>query len=167
LHWILQDAMGWTNAHLHQFTVGRRRIAKRYPDDDLFDPPPEDSRHILLQDLRLGKGARFTYLYDFGDHWEHQILVEDVLSPVAGEAYPSCTAGARACPPEDSGGVHGYVELVAALRDPGHPEHADYLEWAPDGFDPEAFDAAAVSRLLQRFYGPSRRSKGSKPQPEP
>ena len=60
-----------------------------------------------------------------------------------------CLDGARACPPEDCGGIPGYERLLAALADPKDPEHDELVEWAPDGFDPEAFDLVAANRRLR------------------
>jgi hypothetical protein len=89
-----------------------------------------------------------TYLYDFGDSWEHVIEVEKLLPREAGVKYPICTDGARGCPPEDSGGIWGYEEMLHTLRDPKHPEHDDVCEWFGDDFDPQAFDLAKVNKRL-------------------
>jgi hypothetical protein len=93
-------------------------------------------------------------VYDFGDYWEHDVLVEAVQPAQPGIAYPLCTAGRRACPPEDSGGPWGYGEMLKTLANPRHENHAEMLQWlgisAPGEFDPEQFDVTPVSRLLAR-----------------
>ena len=98
---------------------------------------------------RLGKvakpGTAIRYVYDFGDDWEHNVVVEQVLSADRRVNYPTCVAGKRACPPEGCGGVWGYQEFVAAIADPGHPQHEEMLEWVGGNFDPEAFEADEVS----------------------
>jgi hypothetical protein len=86
---------------------------------------------------------RFLYRYDFGDDWEHDITVERVES--GGDPTLRCTGGARACPPEDCGGPHGYAHLLAVLADRKHEEHAEMKQWAPRGFDPEKFDPTLLS----------------------
>ncbi len=94
-------------------------------------------------------GVLFSYVDDLGDTWTHEILVEGIEMPEQAFGFPVCLAGACACPPEDCGGAGGYEELLAALRDPKHPEHADMVRWAGRRFDPEAFDLAAVNRKLR------------------
>ncbi len=88
-------------------------------------------------------------MYDFGDAWEHEIILEEILPPEAGLKYPHCAAGARACPPEDCGSTPGYEDLVEAMRDPKHPERDRYLEWLGGLYDPEKFDLAMVNSDLE------------------
>ena len=97
------------------------------------------------------KGGRFRYTYDFGDWWEHDIAVEDILVADADKRYPLCVDGAGACPPEDVGGAYGYREFLAALADPGHPEHEAMRGWVGRAFDPTAFDAARATTLVRRL----------------
>jgi tetratricopeptide (TPR) repeat protein len=135
--------------HVHQFEVGRRCIGVPSPDDDWREV--EDERKIRLSEIAAGEKARFTYEYDFGDSWEHAILVEKVLPPEKGARYPACVGGRRACPPEDVGGVWGYETFLEAIADPTHEEREEMLEWVGGAFDPEAFDAEEVSRSLRRL----------------
>ncbi len=148
LHQILQVAMGWTDSHLHQFEVGRRVIGVPSPDDWR---PVEDERKVKLSEVATAARSRFRYQYDFGDSWEHDILVEKVLPPDPAVPAPACIGGRRACPPEDVGGVWGYGTFLEAIQDPSHPEHEERLEWIGDGFDPEAFDPAEVNAALRRL----------------
>ena len=152
LHLTFQHAMGWTNSHLYEFGVGGRRFSEPDPDDDLSEEPAEDACRTRLRELGLREGSEFTYVYDFGDWWEHRIVIEAVSPLHAGEVVPRCMGGAMAGPLEDSGGPHGYEELLVALRDPRHPEHRSASEWTPTGFDPESFDAEATTELLQHFH---------------
>ena len=141
LHYAIQRAMGWTNSHLHEFEIH----GQRFTDLDTWEPfdeeaEPGDVQVTWLRDLHLDEGTRFTYLYDFGDYWLHDVTVEEVVPVPTGQRLPRCIAGARACPPEDCGGTPGYFELLQALNDPTHPEHESYTVWVGGRFDPEEFD---------------------------
>lgn len=158
LHLILQHAFGWTNSHLYQFEIGDRHLAEPDPEEDAYsETPPEDARRFRLQDFGFKQGSEFSYIYDFGDWWDHRIQVEAIFPADAPEQYPCCVGGARAGPPDDSGGVHGYHELLMALANPRNPDHAQWSEWVPSGFNPEAFNAEDTTRTLQRFHGKARR----------
>jgi hypothetical protein len=148
LHDILQLAMGWGDAHLHQFTAGEQSFGR--PDADDWTEV-RDERQVVLSQVARAEKARLGYEYDFGDSWEHQLLVEKILPPEPGKDYPVCVAGKRACPPEDVGGIWGYADFLAAIRDPEHREHKELLEWIGGAFDPEAFDLEAVNAALQRL----------------
>ena len=111
----------------------------------------EDTRKVTLATLVRGEKAKFLYEYDFGDSWDHELLVEKVLPAEAEKRYPVCLTGKRACPPEDCGGIWGYASLLEAIRDPEHPEHDEMVEWVGDEFDPEAFDLDEVNRELHHL----------------
>jgi hypothetical protein len=138
LHEVIQAAFGWWNRHLHEFEVDRTRYS--IPDvlDDWGEPTLDERRMRL--DAVAGEGSSFRYTYDFGDGWEHRIVVENVLTSDTNTALPMCTDGRRACPPEDCGGTWGYRELLEILADPTDPEHDERREWLGRPFDPEAFD---------------------------
>jgi len=146
LHRILQGIMGWENYHLYQFTIGDTYFGA--PD---FELDIENDRKVRLSQVVPGEKAKFTYEYDFGDSWEHQILIEKILPPEPGVRYPICLTGKRACPPEDCGGIWGYADFLEAIQDPKHPEHDEMLEWVGEDFDPEAFDLDEVNRVLKRI----------------
>lgn len=147
LHRVLQIAMGWTNSHLHKFTIGGVDYAE--PDPDGLLEFRSDRRARLSEVARPGE--TFEYEYDFGDGWEHEVILEQMIQPEPGAVYPLCLAGERACPPEDCGGVSGYGEFLEAIMDPVHPEHAHMLSWAGGNFDPEALDLQDVNRRLTRL----------------
>jgi hypothetical protein len=141
LHHAIQKAMGWTNSHLYDFEIGGRRFTdletwEQFDDDE----PPGDARCVTLRNLRLEAGSAFTYLYDFGDDWQHDVVVEGIVPVPTGQRLPCCVDGARACPPEDCGGPHGYFDLLEALANPAHPEHESSRTWVGGAFDPEKFD---------------------------
>lgn len=146
LHTVLQIAMGWHDSHLHQFEVGNRPFA---PAGANRGGRVDDERKIRLADVAPRVGARFRYEYDFGDSWEHDIVVEDIQPGSADLRYSAeCVAGRRSGPPEDCGGVWGYAELCEVLADPAHPEHQERLDWLGGSFDPTAFDTAAINDEL-------------------
>jgi hypothetical protein len=147
LHRAIQYAMGWQDCHLHSFEVDGEQYGEP-------DPAGELSVHDEL-DFRLdalaAKGTRLRYTYDFGDWWEHDVLVEDVSPADPDERYPRCVAGARACPPEDVGGPEGYARFLAAIADADDPEHDEMADWIGRTVDPEAFDPDRVSTLMRRM----------------
>ncbi len=95
--------------------------------------------------------SRLTYEYDFGDDWQHELLVEKIHPAEKGTHYPICLEGAGACPPEDVGGVPGYAEFLKAMSDPNHPEHQDYRDWIGGPFDSQKFDHKKVNQILQNI----------------
>lgn len=155
LHEAIQAAFGWWNYHLYEFEFGRTRYGIPDPDDFDFGPPTRDARKARLDQV-ASAGSTFTYTYDFGDNWEHKVIVEKVLDASCVASLPSCIDGRRAGPPEDCGGVWGYEELLAILGDPSHPEHAERAEWASAwggaGLDPAAFDPNDFADNLRSLH---------------
>ncbi len=145
LHSILQDVMGWDNAHLHGFRVGRDHYGE--PDPDF--PGDVKNEHNVRLDKIANTGSSFIYDYDFGDSWEHDLEIEKILPAEPGAHYPVCLDGQRACPPEDCGGPPGYANMLEAFYDLKNEEHEEIVEWMGDDFDAEAFDVDAVNRLLK------------------
>jgi hypothetical protein len=148
LHEVLQAVMGWFDGHLHQFVADG--VQYGVPDND-WDLDVQDERRVTVADIAPATGDRFVYEYDFGDGWEHELLVEKMHQPEPGATYPVCLKGRRACPPEDVGGSWGYADFLRILSDPDDPQHEEYLEWVGGEFDPDEFDAAEVSAALERL----------------
>lgn len=161
LHLIIQEAFGWTDSHLHDFRTRTRRysgMAAERPDD-LFGPDgdsidiPEDS--VTVAQVLNRKGARMVYTYDFGDNWQHLITHQGPCAPGEMTGLVGVLAGARACPPEDCGGIPGYENLIAVMKNASHPERPDLLEWlGGEEFDPEAFDLKAADARVRRLVRP-------------
>ena len=147
LHEVIQQAMGWDDYHMHLFSMGGQEYGS--PDPELGHA---SDKNVLLSQLLSGPGDRLRYTYDFGDDWEHDIVLEETRTAVPEETYPSCVAGKGACPPEDCGGAWGYAELKEILADPLHEGHQDMLEWlgldAGKDFDPKKFSVAEVNARL-------------------
>jgi hypothetical protein len=159
LHDVIQIVMGWKDYHLHEFTIGKKRYTEwpEYKDDGA-----EDGKYHL-GNLIKQKGRTFHYLYDFGDSWEHEIILEDsrYFNPEL-QSDIECLEGARACPPEDIGSISGYYEFCEALKDASHEKHNSYKEWFGgfpwyDGiFDSEKYDIEKVNYELMKYLRWSR-----------
>ena len=157
LHAVIQVAMGWTNSHQHQF---RTETADYAPVSENFLEEGGDSRTLdankfTLQQLAASEGVIFCYEYDLGDSWEHWVTVEKILpAEPATVTTAVCLDGARACPPEDCGGIWGFKDLLKALKNPKHPEHENMVEWLGKPFDAAAFDIATTNRWLGKLKWP-------------
>jgi hypothetical protein len=148
LHRVLQIIFSRLDYHLYSFEIAEREFQAPDPEAEW---ETEDATKTRLQDLELRAGSRFTYVYDFGDDWRHDIVVERQLPmpPERGPDWsPRLLDGARAAPPEDAGGVRGYATMLDALRDVHHPEHDEYRAWVGEAYDPERFDAWALDHAL-------------------
>jgi pRiA4b ORF-3-like protein len=154
---VLLATMGWTDSHLHAFQIGPRRYVSLDDDDLDFNTDDEvDETDVTVADvlgpLDVPSGQpAFLYQYDFGDDWEHEVVIEQSFATAVGLKFAVCLDGANACPPENVGGTHRYRDFVAAISDPGHPEHRALLDWVGGSFDPTAFDLATTNAVLQRL----------------
>lgn len=147
LHVAIQAAMGWEESHMHDFRIGDVRYGNRAQTDEV-----EDEERIALNQL-IKMGVRnFVYTYDFGDDWEHRVVLEKPPPAVAGRVYPACVAGKGRCPPEDCGGIWGYYGLLEILADPSHPEYGDRREWFEGELDPAAFSVAEADAALEARF---------------
>jgi hypothetical protein len=136
---VLEAAMGWLGGHLHMFEIDGVTYGTPDPDWDSDDLDENDYR---LGDVLPTVGAKMTWDYDFGDGWQHNVLVE-AIEPVAADVlYPRCLAGKRACPPEDCGGPPGYADILEVIADADNPDHADMRDFVPLDYDSEHFDVA-------------------------
>ena len=148
LHLIIQAAMGWYNCHLHSFSIQGIEYGKPNPDYglDLRDENKAKLNQVIKQEK-----SKFSYTYDFGDSWEHTILVEKILPQEPKVSYPLCIKAKRACPPEDCGGAWGYMEFLEAMQNPTHPEHQNFQEWIGGNFDSEFYDLQEINQRLNDF----------------
>lgn len=158
LHVAIQDAMGWLDCHLHQFVIVNPKLGKSIligiPDDKWGGEIPV----ILGWETSIShyfsmKNKKAIYEYDFGDGWQHTVLLEKVL-PRGVVKYPVCIEGKRACPPEDCGGIGGYENLIEIMKNPQHEEYKSMIEWLRKRFDPELFHPEKI-----RFSNPKTRWK--------
>jgi hypothetical protein len=155
LHNVIQIAMGWADSHMHQFIAGAGFRVTYYgkPDPEFTGMGSEmlNEKRYTAADLAPAARRKFTYEYDFGDGWQHEVLVEKILPPDVSFKHPVCLAGANACPPEDCGGIGGYHDLLEILADPKHPEHTNMKEWVGGELDATEFDLNGVNAMLKRL----------------
>ena len=142
LHEAIQASMGWDGGHLHAFSLG----GTDYGDPEAGDDFADTSAMTMGRVVKSG-ATRFTYTYDFGDDWEHSIVIEKPQPVVPGQLYPACVAGKRACPPENCGGFPGYANVLRVLGKAESEDDRDLREWV-GSYDPERFDLEAVNRRL-------------------
>lgn len=145
LHLIIQAAMGWYNCHLHSWTIAGLEYGQPAPE---YGAEVCDEKTVKLSKVVTSEKFKFAYTYDFGDCWEHEILVEKIL-PADHNSYPICLTGKRACPPEDCGGPWGYAELLSILNDPENPEYEERMDWLDGNFSPNEFDLKETNSRLE------------------
>jgi hypothetical protein len=155
LHDVIQAVMGWTNSHLHSFRIGNFEYLQADPNDAGWqqttgDCIVHDERKHNLRDLIGAKGDKFTYTYDFGDDWEHEVKVKSITQLDEPLKIAFCNIGERASPPEDCGSVPGYEELIEALPNPKHPQHQHWIDWIGE-YDPARFDCDKVNARLRKI----------------
>ncbi len=149
-HKVLQTTMGWTNSHLHQFIKNRVFYTERMPGDDLWDEMNNvDYKKMKISDLLHKENDNVVYEYDFGDGWEHDIVLEQILAVEEDRFYPACIGGRMNCPPEDCGGISGYIKMLSILEQPDHKEYESYITWLGGKFNPEYYNVELVNKLLQ------------------
>jgi hypothetical protein len=136
--------MGWEDAHLHEFE--KEEVC--YTDEVNEELPSVQYGGIRIADLLKEIGDKMIYRYDFGDNWQHDIELEEMTIPQVGREYRVCTEGARRCPPEDCGGVHGYQQMLQILTDPDDPEREEYLYWLGGPYDPDEWKSSLLNLSL-------------------
>ena len=147
LHRIIQASMGWEDSHMHEFEFGGVRYGE--PSIDSYHTVKDERKFRLVEVAPKTKG-KFRYTYDFGDNWEHEIEVEELLPVDPAQVLPQCIKGKRACPPEHVGGAWGYQALLEAKVKPNHPERERFA-WHIEHFDPEALDFGKINAKLKKI----------------
>ena len=164
LHVAIQDAMGWLDYHLHVFRFRPKHSHKPteigIPDEDRFEGMPEvlPGWGIPISRYFDTVGTTANYEYDFGDGWQHEVMLEGILLKEKTQKYPKCVDGARACPPEDCGAVPGYYHLLEVISDPSNEEYDEMITWLGKKYDPEKFKPEEI-----KFDNPMKRLKKAFP----
>jgi len=153
LHEIIQKVMGWGDYHLYEFTIDDVHITDEETIMEALDDEEEleDSAKTKLEKFVNEEKQKILYEYDFGDGWEHNIIVEKILPDTGKLKFPVCVDGKNACPPEDCGGLGGYYEFLDAIQNPNHPEHIQMLNWIGGKFDPEEFNLEFINLQLKNI----------------
>jgi len=149
LHDIVQDAMGWFDYHLWVFTIGKQKYGLPM-DEDLGTEPLREAAKVRLRDVLKAPKTVIDYVYDFGDYWELRLTVTDIRAGEPALSYPRYVGGGRNAPPEDCGGIHGFYEMLEAMADPHHPNHAEVMDWI-DEYDPDVIDELRIKVALSRI----------------
>lgn len=147
LHNTIQEAMVWTNSHLHDFSKDGKYYGMVEEGIELAEGTLNERKHIIA-DVLKSEGDMLNYIYDFGDGWRHEIALEKILKAEEQINYPICIAGKRSCPIEDSGGSYGYMEMLKVLSDPKHEEYEECVDWAGEDYDPEYFNKDEINEIL-------------------
>jgi hypothetical protein len=144
-HKIIQTVMGWTNSHLHLFQHGR----DSYSPEEFEVEDTKNSRKVKLNSLLKKEKDKIKYEYDFGDDWQHDILLEKILPLDKTMPIPSCIDGKGNCPPEDCGGIRGFEEIKTILANSKHKQYEEIMEWLGGEFDPDYFDKNEINEMLK------------------
>jgi len=150
LHMAIQLAMGWKNAHLFEFVSGEEIIGLPSEEDDEFDEILNATEEII-SDFFIEPDQEMNYIYDFGDYWEHKIIVEKIFLAQQGVKYPLCIAGARNCPPEDIGGIQNFCDKLKAFENEKHPKHKETNVLFGKNYNPVIFDIDSANKQLSKI----------------
>jgi len=149
-HTIIQITMGWTNSHLHQFIKNRIFYSERVAEDDFWDNMSNvDYSKIKISDLLKKEKDKIIYEYDFGDSWEHDIILEKIKDSGLKKIISTCLTGKNNCPPEDCGGIWEYSDMLEILKHPNNERYEEYVEWLGEEFDPKYFDKNKINEMLR------------------
>lgn len=149
LHEIIQAVMPWENYHLYQFAVGERVYGEPDPEDAVWGRKIYQAKGMRLGTLVDRGITELHYTYDFGDDWQHRVIVEEVLNAQPGTDYPTFIDGERTAPPEDVGGPPGFMDFVEAMAKPRHPQRKDLVRWYGGPFNPVDFGADRIAESIR------------------
>jgi len=158
LHTVIQASVGWLDCHLWEFTFGDSRYGM--PDRDR--PYVKNGGTTRLATVLASGTTEFLYVYDFGDNWEHRIVVENISIAASGAKYPRLLGGERRCPPEDCGGPPGYFEFIENISNKGSKKGTEALQWYGGPYNPDDIDEKQIEIALRRIANRARRSKAAK-----
>jgi hypothetical protein len=149
LHEIIQAVMPWENYHLYKFAIGERVYGEPDPEDAVWGRKIYQAKGMRLGTLVERGVSELLYTYDFGDDWQHRVIVEEVLDAQPGTDYPTFIDGERTAPPEDVGGPPGFMDFVEAMAKPRHPQRKDLVRWYGGPFNPVDFGADRIAESIR------------------
>jgi len=163
LHLIIQEAFGWRDSHLYQFSENGFRslinIGSPHDEESALNAAKVSAEAILFKMYNSHafdpeRAQKLKYIYDFGDDWEHEITVIGFDRTSNGK--PNVKDGSGACPPEDCGGIHGFADLKSSLKT-GKPSEMHGESWIPwlegcdyENYDPEVFDLKVAQKRVRK-----------------
>ena len=150
LHEVIQLTMGWHNSHLWMFTAHDRNYSILIPNDDMWNERISDATKTKLSALLTSGTGEINYVYDFGDNWQHRIIVESVKAAEAEKPYPQFVGGERRCPPKDCGGVPGYYDFLKKIASKQGKKRKAALDWYGGPYDPNDIDERQIAVALKR-----------------
>lgn len=146
-HNIIQIIMDWQWAHLYNFTVGNIRIGGvQYGAEDMYDAGSTQLKELITKEKQ-----KISYLYDFGDSWEHEILVEKILPKDTKITYPVCTGGKSNTPPEDCGGIYGFYDILEIIKDKNNEQREEMLDWLGEEYEANYFNLKEINHNLKGY----------------
>ncbi|HEU5080216.1 MAG TPA: plasmid pRiA4b ORF-3 family protein [Opitutaceae bacterium] len=148
LHDCIQVALDWYDYQTHVFTIDELRFGNPLRKDEINI---EDDRDVTLADLDFGARDRLLYEYLFGEGWQVEVRVEKTIAMEKGVAYPICTAGERAGPPEDCGGLEAFHDMLACIKEPNTDLGREWLEWLGPTYDPAVCDTERINKGLRKL----------------
>lgn len=156
LHNVIQAAMGWLDYHLWEFTANGRRYSMRIPNDPFWNERINNAATIKLSTLLANGVAEIDYVYDMGDNWQHQIIVEELRPAEPSTLYPLFLGGERRCPPEDCGGFPGYYDFLDNIASKQTKKRKAALDWYGAPYDPDEIDEQQIVISLKRIANTRR-----------
>lgn len=148
LHDTVQILFDWFDYQTHAFVVDELKFGNPIKRDDLV---VEDDRDVTLAELDLEHRDRFLYIYDFGEGWHVEIKIERTGLVEKGVAYPVCSGGERAGPPEDCGGLEAFHDMLACINEPNTDLGREWLEWLGPEFRAEVCDREKINKALRKL----------------
>ena len=149
LHLIIQTVMGWENSHLYHFVYGKNSYIGN--PDFLESDDTVDDKETKISAIFDKPKTKVIYEYDFGDGWQHDVLLEKILEKDPKQHYPVCLKGELNCPPEDCGGIGGFYLMMETLKDKNNPDYEDTKEWIGENYNPDNFDLNLVNENLKDY----------------
>ena len=161
VHHIIQAVMPWDDYHLHQFISHPTSDMRTFyaPDGDFMLDETIAYEAVVLSDLLQKPKQKIHYEYDFGDSWQHEILLEKIFQPESKQRLPFCLTGKRACPPEDCGGIYGYYGWIDIFNNPTAADHSEAVAWLGEDFNPEAFSVEETNQSLAMLFSSAKRGE--------
>jgi hypothetical protein len=155
LHKVIQATMGWLDYHLWEFVVDERKYGNPDPDR----PRVMNGATTQLATILVSGVTEFGYVYDFGDNWEHRIIVEQISTAETDAKYPQFLGGERRCPPEDCGGPPGYFDFIENIANKQSKKAKEALDWYGGPYNLDDIDVEQINITLTRIansYRPGR-----------